>query len=208
MKSPSFINPAPYGQVKYESEKNIYFLSVPGSKLVSPYDGKVVYDMTPPCENSIKIKHDFNGEEVYSIFCHVTKRKVLDNEKVKQGDLLGLFEDDKIYYFLVDDNGKKQNLKKFFYYKVDDDSKKDERESVKKGKEEKKKDNDDDKKSEKKEPVKKEKEKKLKPEGEFEDIFLNLLLAPVGVLGSSNKKSKEDDKKLKEDITRIKKLIK
>jgi len=206
MKTPSFSNPVPYGNFKFNGDKNAELISYPGSKLILPYDGIVVYDMTPPCENYIKIKHDFNGKEVYSVFCNVKHSMVTNNDELKRGSIIGRFADDKIHYSIQDDNDSKKSLKTFFYYQVPKDKEEEEKEKSKKEKDtDKEKDSDKE-----KETIKKQKDKdKNKVEGDFEDLFLRALLSPLSIVDTSKKsKTSIKDLNLKEDIQRIKNLLK
>jgi hypothetical protein len=198
-----FINPAPYGNMKSSvMSKSVDLISYPNSKIVNPYNGVVVFDRTPSCENSIKIKHEYNGEHIYSEFCNVGKTFVSSGDRLKQGDTIGYFTDDRISYSIKTDDDKKQDVSK---YMNGFESKKEES---------------------KKEDPKKEEPKNLEPKIDTTDrspknrnIFLDLLLSPIGIandvvsdVGRDIKKSfKEDyssDKRLTEQIDKIKKIIK
>jgi hypothetical protein len=114
MSNISFINPATYGEFKFTDSKNALLISHPNSKLVTPYDGVVVYDISPECEDSIKIKHVFDEDEVYSTFCYVGQSIVSNGDRVKQGDMIGKFGNKNINYFVVDSKNKKKSLDIFF----------------------------------------------------------------------------------------------
>jgi hypothetical protein len=114
MDNEQFISPVPYGQMKLVGYKNATLISYPDTKLISPYNGVVVFDMTPICDKSIKIKHSFNGVDFYSIFCGVETQRVSYGDRVKQGDIIGKFGEDKIEYFIVDSDDRKKTLSGFF----------------------------------------------------------------------------------------------
>jgi hypothetical protein len=109
-----FINPAPYGNMKSSiMSKSVDLISYPNSKLINPYDGVIVFDRTPSCENLIKIKHEFNGDNVYSEFCNVGKSFVSPGDRIKQGQIIGHFTDDRIGYSIKNDDDKKLDVSKY-----------------------------------------------------------------------------------------------
>ena len=200
-----FVNPAPFGEMKYDNFKEVKLLSFPGSKLSSPHNGVVVRSLTPPCENYLKIAHNVDGNIVYSLFCGVTQRFVNNGDKVRKGETIGKFGDDKIMYHIVDDNDKKLQIVKFFESEV---------EPVKSKKEDGKEKEDEKKKKEETPKSKvKNKEKKgpnIDPDHGMENIGLDLILLPFSALNAvtSKKSDKEKDKKLEEQINRIKNILK
>ena len=109
-----FINPAPYGDIRFVNDKKANIISYPNSKLVSPYPGVVVNDLTPPCADSIKIKHSFNGETVYSVFCGAKTSVVMGGDVVRQGETIGSFGDDKIKYYIIDKYDVEKPLNDYF----------------------------------------------------------------------------------------------
>jgi hypothetical protein len=194
----SFINPSTYGEIKFIDNKNASLISHPNSKLSSPYAGVVVYDMTPDCENSIKIKHSFNNEIVYSVFCGIGQQIVANGDKIKQGEMIGKFGDNKIKYFIVDSDDRKKPLENFFNPKEKSDNKKDKITTTTTTLKQKSSDN------------------------ELPNPFMDILLSPFSlatslgqeikkdVKGLFSKKKKDDEEKdsLTEEILRIKKLMK
>jgi len=203
MSETTFINPAPYGDFKYESQKVAELSSSPNTKIVSPYEGIVVFDQTPNCRNYIKIKHMFDENIFYSVFCDVENINVSYGEKVKQGAMIGKFSDDKIKFYIVDDKDSKQQLSNFFSKKLKRDKEK---------------------KSDKTTTKTTTQKPKLDTE-ENPNPFMDILLSPfslathVGkeikkdVKNLFSKKKKDDDKSedkdnLNEEIVRIKKLMK
>jgi hypothetical protein len=193
-----FQNPATYGQFKPTDAESASLISYPNSKLSSPYAGVVVYDMTPDCENSIKIKHYFNDEIVYSVFCGVSQQTVSNGDKVKQGEMIGKFGEDKIKYFIVDSEDKKKPLQNFFNPKEQSDNKKDKTTTTTTTLKRKYSDN------------------------ELPNPFMDVLLSPFSLvtslgqeikkdvkgLFSKNKKDYEEKDSLTEEVLRIKKLMK
>jgi hypothetical protein len=211
MSEPVFINPAPYGNFKYKHSKSVELFSSPDTKIVSPYDGVVIYDYTPMCEDSIKIMHTFDEKVIYSVFCGIKRPYVKYNDEVKQGSTIGKFLDDKVKYYIVDEDDEKQEIPTFFTKKVKDDKKK-----------------------EKDDEPEDEKETKITTSPKNDETpnpFMDLFLSPLYVakhVGKevkkdvknlfSKKKDKKDDEdtkkdiegeenKLTEEIERIKKLM-
>jgi hypothetical protein len=106
-----FINPAPYGNMKSSMmSKSVDLIAYPNSKLINPYDGVIVFDRTPSCENFIKIKHEFNGDDIYSEFCNVGKSFVSPGDRIKQGQIIGHFTDDRISYSIKNNDDKKLDV--------------------------------------------------------------------------------------------------
>lgn len=198
-----FINPAPYGNMKSSiMSKSIDLISYPNSKLINPYDGVVVFDRTPSCEGLIKIKHEYNGDIFYSEFCNVGKSFVSSGDRLRQGQNIGYFTDDKIEYSIKNDDGKKLDVSKFMN---GFENKKEEPKKEEPKKEEPK-----------KEITKLDKNNKDVGSG---NIFLDTLLSPFSVanditsgVGREIKKSFKEDyssnKRLTEQIDKIKKIIK
>ena len=211
-----FINPAPYGEMKYEDFKKVKLISYPDSKLVAPYEGIISEPLNPPCKDFIRIEHKIEDRTVYSLFCDVGKLTVTNRDKVRQGEMIGKFSDDKIDYFILDDNNKKIQIVKFFEEKVEPVKKEKDgkdKEEDKKGKE-KNKDGKgkEDKDKEKNGDENKKKRRTSSGESGIENVFLDTLLLPFSLIHSGTKKltgdSDDKDKKLQENIEKIKKLIK
>jgi len=197
-----FSNPAPYGEMKSSiMSKSVDLISYPNSKLTNPYDGVIVFDRTPSCENLIKIKHEFNGENLYSEFCNVGKSFVSPGDRIRQGQIIGYFSDDKISYSIKNDDDKKIDVSK---YMRGVEKRKEETVTTKPEKEEPK--------------VEKPKNDNNKDVGSG-NIFLDTLLSPFSIanditsgVGREIKKSFKEDyinnKRLTEQIDKIKKIIK
>ena len=204
-----FINPAPYGNMKSSMmSKSVDLISYPNSKLINPYDGVIIFDRTPSCENFIKIKHEFNGDDIYSEFCNVGKSFVSPGDRIKQGQIIGHFTDDRISYSIKNNDDKKLDVSTYM-----------------KGVGPKKEDP-------KKEDPKKEDPKKNKPILDIGNknvgsgnVFLDTLLSPFSIAnditkgvgknikdaGKNIKKAFKEDygnnKRLVEQIDKIKKII-
>ena len=197
-----FINPAPYGDMKSSiMSKSIDLISYPNSKLINPYDGVIVFDRTPSCDNSIKIKHEFNGDNVYSEFCNVGKTFVSPGDRIKQGQIIGHFTDDKIGYSIKNDDDKKLDVSKYMR-------------GIEKRKEEPVIT-----KPEREEPKVKEPKNDNNNDVGSGNIFLDTLLSPFSIanditsgIGKDIKKAFKEDynsnKRLTEQIDKIKKIIK
>lgn len=201
-----FSSPSPYGEMKPNSEKEYRLISYPTSKLSSPYDGVVIEPLNPPCENYIQIRHNVNDRMFDSLFCGVGNRTVSHGDKVRKGQSIGNFGEDKIMFYVLDSlSGKKVSIERFYQEpvtsKVDD---KKENEEKKKEVEKKKEEN------KKKNKVK----NKSNGEGSPETVFLDMLLLPFSALNAATnkvsdiKKDNEEKKdKLQEQISRIKKML-
>lgn len=201
-----FSNPSPYGEMKSNSEKEYRLISYPSSKLSSPYDGVVIEPLNPPCENYIQIRHTINDRMFDSLFCGVGNKLVSNGDKVRKGQTIGSFGEDKImFYVLESSSGKKVSVERFYQDPVasksgDDKEKEKEKEKNKESEKEKEKKNKE-----------KNKEKNLNGDGSPETVFLDALLLPFSALNAMTnkvtKKDKEEDKKLQEQISRIKKML-
>jgi hypothetical protein len=209
-----FINPAPYGNMKSSMmSKSVDLISYPNSKLINPYDGVIIFDRTPSCENFIKIKHEFNGDDIYSEFCNVGKSFVSPGDRIKQGQIIGHFTDDRISYSIKNNDDKKLDVSTYM-------------KGVGPKKEDPKKEDP------KKEDPKKEDPKKNKPILDIGNknvgsgnVFLDTLLSPFSIAnditkgvgknikdaGKNIKNALKEDygnnKRLVEQIDKIKKII-
>jgi hypothetical protein len=205
-----FINPAPYGEMKFRNDKEVRLLSYPTSKLVSPEDGVVIEPLKPFCDNSIQIRHFVNEQYIISVFCGVEQQFVSHGDKIRKNQIIGKFGDDGISYHIINGDGKKIGIEKYFRPPVaskeydKEKVKKKETEKIEKEKEENKKKG-------------KEKNKKRNNTGESgaENVFLDMLLLPFSAVSAGTKKvkdtftddDKKENKKLQESINRIKKLL-
>jgi hypothetical protein len=190
----SFMTPAPYGDMKFDySAKSAELTSSPNTKLVSPYEGIVVFDMTPNCKDMIKIRHEIDGETFYSIFCGVGGVLVNFGEKVGHGVTIGKFSDEKIKFYIVDNQDDIQPLPKFFNRST---YKKPETSST---------------------TTTTTKKPKIDTNS-FPNPFMDILLSPFSLASSIDKEVNKDVKKLftkkkkdddiNEDIKQIKRLLK
>ena len=200
-----FSSPVPYGEMKPNSEKEYRLISYPSSKLTSPYDGVVIEPLNPPCENYIQIRHNVNDRMFDSLFCGVGNRVVSHGDKVRKGQFIGNFGEDKIMFYVLDSlSGNKVSIERFYQEPVASKAE-DNKEKEEKKKEEKKKEED-----KKKNKVK----NKSNGEGSPETVFLDMLLLPFSAINAATnkaseiKKDKEEKKdKLQEQISRIKKML-
>jgi hypothetical protein len=192
-----FVSPAPYGDMKFNGEKEVKLISYPGSKLASPEDGLVYEPLKPFCEKSIHIKHNTNKGVVSSVFCGVDHKYVTNGDKVKKNSTIGKYGDDKVFFYIINDEGKKVNIEKYFTEPVPSKVQTNDKELEKKKEELRKKIEDDE---------YNEKRKKDNEDG-MENIFVNMMLLPFSAVNSAtqrakyeyNKKKAEQDKKDKEE---------
>lgn len=196
MSSTPFTNPAQYGQISLLDDKNAELISNPNTYLYAPSGGVVIEELRPKCNNQIKIKHLVGEDIVFSVFCGVENIIVSNGDRIKSGEAIGSFGNDKIKYFIVDSNDKKIPISPYFQKKDKENignEKTTTTTTTKKPKDDSK---------------------------DFPNPFLDILLSPFSVADSVtksiksdiknifNKKQKTESVKLKEEIDRIKKLIK
>jgi hypothetical protein len=90
------------GSMSKKSDKTIEFSSHSLDSIVSPYQGVVTTVSTTDCGGKIKIKHRFNGKDLYSQFCNVPTILVAKGETVNGGEKVGKFGSNTIEYALSD----------------------------------------------------------------------------------------------------------
>lgn len=90
------------GSMSKKSDKTIEFSSHSLDSIVSPYQGVVTTVSTTDCGGKIKIKHRFNGKDLYSQFCNVPTILVAKGETVNGGEKVGKFGSNPIEYALSD----------------------------------------------------------------------------------------------------------
>lgn len=97
--------------------KNIKQIRLRGSsfdKIVAPYDGIITTYNKPSCSNGIMIKHNYNGEIYYSVFCNIGKISNNLSSKVSKGDIIGSKGTDDVSYHIEDIHGNKVLLSKLY----------------------------------------------------------------------------------------------
>lgn len=184
-----FVSPAPYGEMKYNGEKEVKLISYPGSKIASPEDGVVLEPLKPFCEKSIHIRHNTEKGIVTSVFCGVDDIFVTNGDKVKKNSTIGRYGDDKVFYYIINDEGKKVNIDKYFTSPVASRVSGDDKELEKKKEELRKKIESDD---------NDRKQKKDNEEG-MENLFVNMMLLPFSAVNSATQKAKYEYNKKKEE---------
>lgn len=116
--SKNFIEPS-YTTNKGSSKSYVYS-SYPGDRVVSPYDGVVVSVSDTECNGNIRIKHNFDGNTIYSNFCGIGRSKIAYGENVSQSKPIGIFGDKEIKFEVIDQNGVKQNISSLMSNKKSD----------------------------------------------------------------------------------------
>jgi len=97
--------------------KNIKQIKLRGKnfdKIIVPYDGIITTYNTPNCSNGITIKHNYNGEIYYSVFCNIGKITNNLSNKVSKGDIIGSKGSDDVSYHIEDIHGNKVLLSKLY----------------------------------------------------------------------------------------------
>lgn len=182
-------------------QNKIKYNSMKGTKVVMPYKGTIKNFDSNVCGGKLEIKHKIDGKKYNSVLCGVESPSNNSSE-ISQGEKIGEMSSNNLIWMLVDEAGDTQNIYDIFKNKDDKDDK-----------DNKSKDN-------------KSKENKYKPEkppedygfGEMDPItkrLFNLTTKPLELIGDflgKNKKDKKDgsvdEENLKEEIERIKQLLK
>jgi hypothetical protein len=109
-----FINPIPKSKVKETSTKTVKLVPTDSNKVVSPYKGTIIDDdKISICggekDKRFIIRHRVGGKYFYSIICNVNKDPfyITTNSQinVSKGDVIGDISNDKdAYYTILDDN--------------------------------------------------------------------------------------------------------
>lgn len=212
----SFEKPIKFGRLKSSSSTNKKFVYTPDSfdKVLAPYDGHIDEIDLNKDDGFIKIKHNVDGETIYSELKGVTKNSndlyISWGKDVKKGEELAKAGTTDIEFQIKDKERNFKNIDPYFSLSPKKDEKKGEKKSEEKKSEEKK---SEEKKNEK---------NKLKDDdsegwnlnrkaSELPSLFTTALLSPLSLVNqifSSKKETKEEEEKLMEEIKRIKQLLK
>ena len=200
-----FTNPISGGKInKSYFSKKVDIESLPNSIINAPYDGLIVSYDDSKCGGKLKIKHNVNGEEYYSVFCgliNLPNHLRRSNTRVTQNEPIGETSTNKLTFSIENPKGNEEDVIEFM-----------------KGKETKIKDTE-----------KKDYEKKSYSRGDIKtdpitSSLIKGMLSPFGVVSSmfdseekekrrkERQKEKEEKEKkesgLNEEIKRIKELLK
>lgn len=174
-------------------QNKIKYNSMKGTKVVMPYKGTIKNFDSNVCGGKLEIKHKIDGKKYNSVLCGVESPSNNSSE-ISQGEKIGEMSSNNLIWMLVDEAGDTQNIYDIFKEKEDKDNKS--------------------------------KENKNKPEkspedygfGEMDPItkrLFGLTIKPLELIGDflgKNKKDKKndsvDEENLKEEIERIKQLLK
>jgi len=104
--------------IKYESteyKKSFYDLG-PGLIVKSPFEGKVVEATKLSCTGKFRIEHEVNDSVFYSNFCNLNGGYQIYSEghNLIQGKKIGETGNDKLEYWITDKRNEKQDIKTFF----------------------------------------------------------------------------------------------
>ena len=105
-------NPAPFSNLK-KSSNQWNFTSYENDRLFPPADG-IITETSSECNGLIKIKHNVNGETIYSKFCGVGNISAITGQNVRKSNTIGYFGTKPIYFTLLDKRDKKLNIESFF----------------------------------------------------------------------------------------------
>lgn len=208
----NFIIPLNNGKINSsKSKKNL--LVIDGDfydKILSPADGIVSKIDKKECDGLILIEHGIGMKKIYSKICGCGRIDVGEGNPVSKGEKIGTAATNQIELILLDSFGDKLPYSDYIN-KVDSDDgliddKKNDSDKNKKGlgQPEKEKEKETEKNKEE-DNTKTSTSREYNPEKKIPNPFLDLLLLPFHVVDGamSNK-----NKKLKEEIDRIKELIK
>jgi hypothetical protein len=182
------MNPIPNGKISNSAfSKTIEISSYNSDTILSPAQGMVVSSDKFKCNGNIKIEHFINGETYYSNFCNVNRIMSFIGNQVRQGELIGTVGDSPIEYTVTDKTGSKLDVNKFLSGGFTDTKTKE-----------------------------KEKEKEIEKkidsysQKEIPNPFIDALLSPLSIINKAFSKKSTLSKRngIKEDVERIKKLIK
>ena len=175
-------NPIPNGKMSNSfTSKTVEISSYNSDTIISPAQGVVVSSDKFKCGGNIKIEHFIDGETYYSNFCNVNRIMSFMGNQVRPGELIGTVGDSPIEYTVTDKTGSKLDVSKFLSGGFGGTKTKE---------------------------IKKEKEKEKKfdftPQKEIPNPFIDILLSPLSLINKAFSKKSS----IKEDIDKIKKLIK
>lgn len=181
--------------------KKAIFSSYNGNKIKNILDGTVleIDENKQNCKGHIKIQHEIDNQKVISNICGVGKILVSQGNSLRKNEVIGLVGDSTIEYTMKDSQGESLKFDDFLTPKPDTDK-------TKKSKDDKEKNKEDDKEKNKEKEKNKKKPKEIeKPTGLYNAVRRASLL-PFSfihkVLGGKS------DKKLNEEIDRIRQLLK
>lgn len=183
------LNPIPNGKMSNSMfSKSVEISSYNSDLIFSPAQGTIVSSDKFKCDGNIKIEHYIDGNTYYSNFCKVNRLMSIRGSQVRQGEVIGSVGDEPIEYSVTDKNGSKLDVNTFLSGGF---------ESAKP-----------------KETAKEKKKEEKKTDYEFKkeipNPFMDALLSPFSLLSKAFKKESiiMNDNLVKEDINKIKKLIK
>ena len=182
-------NPIPNGRMSNTPfSKTVEFSSYNSDKIISPAKGTTVTSHNPTCSGNIRIEHFIDGETYYSNFCNVGNILLFRGYQVSQGELIGTVGDSPIEYTVTDKKGDKLDVGKFLSGNFGGTKTKEE----------------------KKEKIKEPTYVNSSSKEPISNPFMSLLLSPLSVINNafSEKSSISKRNGIKEDIDKIKKLIK
>ena len=184
-------NPIPNGRTSTSyMSKTVEISSYNSDTIFSPAQGTIVSSDKLKCDGNIKIEHFIDGETYYSNFCKVNKIMSFRGNQVRQGELIGTVGDFPIEYTVTDKGGNKLDVSKFlsggFNKTINKDNVKD-----------------------------KDKDKlptnfSSNSNKSLPNPFMDLLLFPLSIINKafSEKSSISKKNSVKEEINKIKRLIK
>ena len=205
-----FIKPIKYGKMLNTSTNKKYIYEPDSNdRIIAPYEGVITDISDSRCNGFIQLQHYIDGKYYISEICGINSKDIfaINGMKVSQGEELSKCGNENIIYEIKDSYNEKLPIATFF---VLSKNKKEENKKEENKKEENKKEKNN-KEEEDNEPKKWKWDLELdKPITKVPDLFTSMLLSPLEFAKkalSSKKETKEDDENLKEEIKRIKELI-
>jgi hypothetical protein len=181
------LTPIPNGRMStpYLS-KTVEISSYNSDTIISPAQGTIVSSDKFKCDGNIKIEHFIDGETYYSNFCKVNKIMSFRGNQVRPGELIGTVGDSPIEYTVTDKHGSKLDVNNFLSGGLNKTNTQTPTNTVTPT-------NFDD------------SSKEILP-----NPFMDLLLSPFSIINKAFSEKSTISKKngIKEDINKIKKLIK
>jgi hypothetical protein len=93
--------------------KKVTFDAPSGTKVVMPYAGRVISHQKNTCKDNVSLQHNINGETYYSFFCNVIKDPSAVGT-LSEGESLGVVGSSNTTLEILNSNGNKLDTETFF----------------------------------------------------------------------------------------------
>lgn len=102
----SFINPVKNSEIKKKFlSKNVKILSTKYNIVFCPYDGEIVEYKPDECGGKLKIKHEINKTQIFSVFCNIVEVPMTlqyPGTEVSKNSKIGKINGDTLEYSIED----------------------------------------------------------------------------------------------------------